>query len=259
MQEIDAGQRGYLLTGQERHLENFFAARDAIDPYYERLAEILAPYPQARADGASARAIDHKVDTANRPSSCAARAIRQKPSPSSRGARPRHAGGGARLPRHHHRRCRRSADRRRRGSAPDGEPVAAGHADRRHHRHRGHGRLGVDGAQLHPRPGGRARGGRGAQRRPRGRVSERTEELVRANEEIQRFAYIVTHDLRAPLVNIMGFTSELDETMQSIQKYVLAEGGTLEEHEIHEARQAASEDLPEAIGFIRSSTKKMDA
>jgi signal transduction histidine kinase len=39
---------------------------------------------------------------------------------------------------------------------------------------------------------------------------------------------------------------------------VLAEGETLEEHEIHAARQAANEDLPEAIGFIRSSTKKMD-
>ena len=90
------------------------------------------------------------------------------------------------------------------------------------------------------------------------RVDERTEELVRANEEIQRFAYIVTHDLRAPLVNIMGFTRELDETMESIQKYVMAEGETLEEHEIHAARQAANEDLPEAIGFIRSSTKKMD-
>ena len=39
------------------------------------------------------------------------------------------------------------------------------------------------------------------------RVAVRTSELVRANEEVQRFAYIVTHDLRAPLVNIMGFTS----------------------------------------------------
>ena len=52
----------------------------------------------------------------------------------------------------------------------------------------------------------------------------------------------------------MGFTSELDETMQSIQKYVLDEGGTLEPHEIQDARQAAKEDLPEAIGFIRSSS-----
>ncbi|MEO3998924.1 CHASE3 domain-containing protein [Mesorhizobium sp. CAU 1732] len=90
------------------------------------------------------------------------------------------------------------------------------------------------------------------------RVKERTQDLVRANEEVQRFAYIVTHDLRAPLVNIMGFTAELDETMKSIQSYVLADGDTLSEQEIQEARTAASEDLPEAIGFIRSSTRKMD-
>jgi signal transduction histidine kinase len=92
-----------------------------------------------------------------------------------------------------------------------------------------------------------------------GRVAERTQDLVRANEEVQRFAYIVTHDLRAPLVNIMGFTAELDETMKSIQAYVLADEGSLSAQQIQEARQAAGEDLPEAIGFIRSSTKKMDS
>ena len=42
-------------------------------------------------------------------------------------------------------------------------------------------------------------------------VEERTSDLREANEEIQRFAYIVSHDLRSPLVNIMGFTSELEE------------------------------------------------
>jgi signal transduction histidine kinase len=90
------------------------------------------------------------------------------------------------------------------------------------------------------------------------RVDERTEELIRANQEVQRFAYIVTHDLRAPLVNIMGFTSELQASLSAIQNYVLADGKTPSADDVLEARRAASEDLPEAIGFIRSSTKKMD-
>lgn len=90
------------------------------------------------------------------------------------------------------------------------------------------------------------------------RVNERTEDLMQANQEIQRFAYIVTHDLRAPLVNVMGFTAELDTSLKALQTYVLADGDTLSEDQIREARLAASEDLPEAIGFIRSSTKKMD-
>lgn len=90
------------------------------------------------------------------------------------------------------------------------------------------------------------------------RVDKRTEELIRANQEVQRFAYIVTHDLRAPLVNIMGFTSELQASLTAIQAYVLADGAAPSEGDILEARRAAAEDLPEAIGFIRSSTKKMD-
>lgn len=90
------------------------------------------------------------------------------------------------------------------------------------------------------------------------RVEERTEDLMQANREIQRYAYIVSHDLRAPLVNIMGFTSELDTTLAAVKAYVLADGGTLTVDQVREARLAVEEDLPEAIGFIRSSTKKMD-
>ena len=47
-------------------------------------------------------------------------------------------------------------------------------------------------------------------------VAERTADLQRANEEIQRFAYIVSHDLRSPLVNILGFTAELEQTNKSL-------------------------------------------
>ena len=52
------------------------------------------------------------------------------------------------------------------------------------------------------------------------RVRERTADLGRANEEIQRFAYIVSHDLRAPLVNIMGFTSELEGSLAAIAELI---------------------------------------
>lgn len=90
------------------------------------------------------------------------------------------------------------------------------------------------------------------------RVTERTRDLIRANQEIQRFAYIVTHDLRAPLVNIMGFLSEFEASLKPIERYVLADGATLQDSDIKEARLAVEEDLPEAIGFIRSSTRKMD-
>lgn len=90
------------------------------------------------------------------------------------------------------------------------------------------------------------------------RVQQRTEDLMRANQEVQRFAYIVTHDLRAPLVNIMGFTSELETALKPLQAYVLADGQTVTEDNIRDARLAAAEDLPEALAFIRSSTRKMD-
>lgn len=88
-------------------------------------------------------------------------------------------------------------------------------------------------------------------------VDERTAELQRANEEIQRFAYIVSHDLRSPLVNVMGFTAELDAAREAITKHFAAE--TEKGAELSDAvRLAVDEDLPESIGFIRSSTQKMD-
>jgi signal transduction histidine kinase len=100
-------------------------------------------------------------------------------------------------------------------------------------------------------------------------VDERTADLREANDEIQRFAYIVSHDLRSPLVNIMGFTSELEELGGDIFRRigglarVPADGPPLApteagEVELEGADRQLRDDFSEALGFIKSSIGKMD-
>lgn len=89
-------------------------------------------------------------------------------------------------------------------------------------------------------------------------LAARVSELDAANEEIQRFAYIVSHDLRAPLVNIMGFTSELENAHEEIKSFYARVSDGHPGLITPDARAAIETDLAESIGFIRSSTVKMD-
>ncbi|MGE0829679.1 MAG: ATP-binding protein [Hyphomonadaceae bacterium] len=75
-------------------------------------------------------------------------------------------------------------------------------------------------------------------------VETRTADLAQANAEIQRFAHLVSHDLRAPLVNIMGFANELKRVNADIGEKGFSD--------------TASADIAEALQFIQASTEKMD-
>jgi signal transduction histidine kinase len=96
-------------------------------------------------------------------------------------------------------------------------------------------------------------------------IAERTAELTETNEEVQRFAYIVSHDLRAPLVNIMGFTSELATLRAQLGEKLFPEGaeqgslpGPGQTAQESETDKVMLEDFDEALGFIKSSIAKMD-
>ncbi|EJN11992.1 bacteriophytochrome (light-regulated signal transduction histidine kinase) [Bradyrhizobium sp. YR681] len=97
-------------------------------------------------------------------------------------------------------------------------------------------------------------------------VDERTADLREANDEIQRFAYIVSHDLRSPLVNIMGFTSELEELGKDIFRRIgglaaVPAGGSpadVSSIPLDGPDKQLSADFSEALGFIKSSIARMD-
>jgi signal transduction histidine kinase len=101
-------------------------------------------------------------------------------------------------------------------------------------------------------------------------VDERTADLREANDEIQRFAYIVSHDLRSPLVNIMGFTSELEQLRGDIFRRIASLSRAANpvspppvvagdaEPELDGENQQLSQDFSEALSFIKTSIAKMD-
>lgn len=83
-------------------------------------------------------------------------------------------------------------------------------------------------------------------------------ELKENNEELKTFAYISSHDLRGPLVNMKGFAGELRHTLQEINSVISESLPALGENNRTRLLTAFLKDIPEALGFIDSSAGRMD-
>ena len=84
----------------------------------------------------------------------------------------------------------------------------------------------------------------------------RTTELARKNEEVEAFVYIVSHDLRAPLVNLQGFSRELELSCAEL-------GTTLVVAQVPPEISASLRDIIEqgiggALRYIGSSVSKFE-
>ncbi|PJA32379.1 MAG: hypothetical protein CO187_04305 [Zetaproteobacteria bacterium CG_4_9_14_3_um_filter_53_7] len=90
-------------------------------------------------------------------------------------------------------------------------------------------------------------------------IEKRSATLSAANEEIKSFAYIVSHDLRSPLVNMKGFTGELKFTLEEITEKIEALEDKLAPTEREAIHRLIAEDIPESMAFISTSVDKMDA
>lgn len=83
-------------------------------------------------------------------------------------------------------------------------------------------------------------------------LAELASNLAEKNKELETIVYIASHDLRSPLVNIQGFTKELDQCCKQLRQLVAA--GATEA----ECAEILDKDVPEAMSFIQAGVAKID-
>ncbi len=81
-------------------------------------------------------------------------------------------------------------------------------------------------------------------------------ELIQKNKELEQIVFVASHDLRSPLVNIKGFSSELELSIKELITKLQDESITNEVKE--KIAPLLEEEIPEALQFILKSTAKMD-
>jgi PAS domain S-box-containing protein len=87
-------------------------------------------------------------------------------------------------------------------------------------------------------------------------IEQLNSELIEKNKEQEQIIFVASHDLRSPLVNIQGFTKELEKTFDLIKSVVYLE------ERANVVRERLSKlfetDIPDSFNYIYNSTSKMD-
>ncbi len=89
----------------------------------------------------------------------------------------------------------------------------------------------------------------------RKRQEAHQEQLV---DELKNFAYIISHDLRAPLINLKGYSGELRLALETIRPCLDMGLPRISEEQQTQVIAALEQDIPEALGFIDSSVSAME-
>jgi signal transduction histidine kinase len=85
-------------------------------------------------------------------------------------------------------------------------------------------------------------------------LQRRGRELSEKNEETERFVYIVSHDLRTPLMTLLGFSDELARSCAALDAAMTEKLAPVDPR----AMALLREEIPSALRFIRASANKFE-
>ncbi len=90
-------------------------------------------------------------------------------------------------------------------------------------------------------------------------VEVRSEQLEAKNLELSDFLYVVSHDLRAPLINLEGFSRALQDNLSTLDGLMqMCDGNGAGIRAAQQAWPPLRAEITEALDFILRSVAKMD-
>lgn len=88
-------------------------------------------------------------------------------------------------------------------------------------------------------------------------VEKLNRDLLEKHAEMENFLYITTHDLRGPLINMLGFSQNLERYANELRE-ALDPARPPDAARVTPA-ELAGERIPSAVGFIAESARRMDS
>ncbi len=94
-------------------------------------------------------------------------------------------------------------------------------------------------------------------KRARNEKEQLTGELIIKNKELEQVLYVTSHDLRSPLVNVEGYSKELDYSLKKLMSSI--ENVDVPVSVKGEITPIVKEDIPESLHYIQISVAKMES
>ncbi len=87
-------------------------------------------------------------------------------------------------------------------------------------------------------------------------LGRRSRELAAKNEEVESFVYVVSHDLRAPLVNLRGFSEELRASCSELEHKLSVESG-VPPPLASDVQRIFHDGIEESLRYVTTSSAKL--
>lgn len=81
------------------------------------------------------------------------------------------------------------------------------------------------------------------------------EELLEKNRELEQIVYASSHDLRTPMLNIQGFSKEIENSFEEVKVEL---NGICDLKDEKKLNQLIMEEVPESISFIKANINRME-